>query len=898
MSMLQVNFRDTKKQETKHVKIYTAVEKQAYDKLSKQIVEKGAELEKHSSLKLAPKSLVVNINENSVVKLINATNNVTYFSMRGEKIDPDAVVKAHDLGVPILCRSGVSQKMFLEDKRYKYESQHEIEGNFIDELTIAINNKVGGEIKEETQKVRVMKDDLKTAAWILDNNVKVFIRSSRNDKLSDLNVKPSDIGMMREFKAVGDNFVDSDEGIVFTYAIYSNDFDDLVRPNDVSKAAANLISNLTEPDRIKRRRVYLVVDGKSTNNVCVKKFINIVVSELDAEVIEYTIDTSNRVTYKMVNICKMSESELEDEMNAEGMIFRGTRAQLKTELKDDLKMAMRGGDLNNNENAIKLLNYANSKVDTDETEVVTISAIKQGKDRVNIQESRLSVVPEVKIIKGSNLTAKKGAIVMFMRKSINNDIFLKTESQSSNTQLLFPETYLLYTKCETLQDTDNIIISKAKKDNVNMGGGVRRKDSGETEFDVIGIEPIYVEDRKEEMRERNLLNEIRKFTAAFKSTKERVINTGNIGCEFHGGNAYVKLIQQIIAATLAGKNLDYYVETEEMREDFTKVVDKINAKRLDVRELYTLLVANKPNSTRDFLEESDSIVVENTVVIEEEEVSADEIVEEVAEQEEHEGTLLREETLIDVDNTVTEKESDEHDEMVRMDNRTEFNKLENSKIKVEEGVKDTTIIEKTVETKTLMDIYESNTRMLLTTCEKHMESLSEVKTDEELLTWRNKGSAYVEFVQNVHKCMGILIDMKKTIDNAEINKKEIEDEQDLSGVIDSKFTRQVFSSLIEGQMNFMHKKEWDAKPILMVTGKKYADFEELSIEGLRYGITKDKKFNVFESTTLTATLNKVTNEEERIKLKKGIELEIDAVAKDFGYVTTKDDDEYIAIKRF
>ncbi|AHJ14785.1 RNA 5 protein [Orgyia pseudotsugata cypovirus 5] len=895
MSMLQVNFRDTKKQETKYVKIYTAVEKQAYDKLSKQIVEKGSELEKHSSLKLAPKSLVVNINENSVVKLVNATNNVTYFSMRGEKIDPDAVVKAHDLGVPILCRSGVSQKMFLEDKRYKYESQKEIEGNFIDELTIAINNKVGGEIKEETQKVRVMKDDLKTAAWILDNNVKVFIRSSRNDKLSDLNVKPNDIGMMREFKAVDDNFTDSDEGIVFTYAIYSNDFDDLVRPNDVSKAAANLISNLTEPDRIKRRRVYLVIDGKSTNNVCVKKFINIVVSELDAEVIEYTIDTSNRVTYKMVNVCKMSESELEDEMNAEGTIFRGTRAQLKTELKDDLKMAMRGGDLNNNENAIKLFNYANSKVDTDETEVVTISAIKQGKDKVDIQESRLSVTPEVKIIKGSNLMAKKGAIVMFMRKAISNDIFLKTESQSSNTQLLFPETYLLYTKCETLQDTDNIIISKAKKDNVKMSGGVRRKDSGETEFDVIGIEPIYVEDRKEEMRERNLLNEIRKFTAAFKSTKERVINTGNIGCEFHGGNAYVKLIQQIIAATLAGKNLDYYVETEEMKDDFTKVVDKINAKRLDVENIYVI----SGNSLLDrFLEESDSIAVEDAVVIEEEEVSANEIIEEVVENEEHEGILLKEKTLIDADNTVIEKETEDHDKMIKPDKETEFNNSENSKIKMEVGIKDVTVIDKKVETKTLMDIYESNTRMLLTTCEKHMESLSEIKTDEELTTWRNKGSAYVEFVQNVHKCMGILIDMKKTIDNAEINEKEMKDKQDSSEVIDSKFTKQVFSSLIEGQMNFMHKKEWDAKPILMVTGKKYADFEKLSIEGLRYGVTKDKKFNVFESTTLAATLNKVTNEEERIKLKKGIELEIDAVAKDFGYVTTKDDDEYIAIKRF
>ncbi|APG79097.1 Cypovirus VP5 [Hubei lepidoptera virus 3] len=831
MLTFQVTFKDVKTNDLKKINIHTAKPQKDYDKFHDKLAKKNRELTQNAKMSIMPRVVTDKVTADSIIQKNKIETEVLYISMRAPRIDPDAIVCANELGLPILSRVGVEETMFLKDKRYQYVSKEEVDVDFFDELTMAINRKIGKKSgSDEGTMIKMVKNDLKSASWIMENNVKLFVRTGLNKKLDDLCVKPSDIGNVREIRAVDERWHGEDEGVTLTYSIYSNDFNELIRTQEIDKAIRDVKEHIEDEHHgAKGRKVYIIYDGEDSNKMKVKKFINELSYEIDGQVVEYRVNEKNDVKYSLIQTCRIAESELEDETMKDNVIFEGKRTELKEIILNEIEPLYRKAPESGREDIDKMKALLNSERYVNDTDVIKVERIPLPSKKPEIAENVNKMRKDILVKIGKCDDAKDGAIIMSLERELGNNIWRGEETWQSRMQKRFPETSVFYAYSDRVGTGDGIKIDKAIKNKMSKPKSVYNKEDLE-KYEIIGIEPNYVESLEEELDRRNVDLELRKLISAYSSAKNRMILTEMIACENYNGNTFIKFIEQMIAASVADKGITMFVEDESFKTMADKVINKIRNENMEIREVYQLFITEKYINARDFLGESGDIASE----VAEDKKDSQIFEEEGNDEYEEERNLVKEdngnEELSDVRDKKEEKEE------------SNGGKVRYESVIVNEKNDDKNFV--------VIDVYEEGKKMLTDAFNRSFEELREAKTKEQIEIIKLKSETYVELFKIMNRGMGELEEIRKE----NVNKVERVEEFDKGDNTDNRVVEmkeKVVNALMLTHIDFMEKVEMDERPIIMVArSEKYSGYETKMKGTIRYGETNDRKYNVFESNTI------------------------------------------------
>nr|QJB76100.1 VP5 protein [Hubei lepidoptera virus 3] len=884
MLTFEVSFKDVKNDKIKKINIYTVQNQKEYDRFHEELTKRNNELSKNTKLSITPRVINEGVTADSIRQKNKIETEVLYISMRSPKIDPDTVVCANEIGLPIFSRKGVDESMFVKDKRYKFVSKVEIEGNFFDELTMAISRKMGTrEERQEVIKSKMIRNDLKSASWIVENNIKIFIRTGSNVKLDDLQVKATDVGNIREWRAVNDRWEDSDEGLTFTYSIFSRDFRDLIQLRDIPKAIKDIREHLSDEHHgAKGRKVFIIYDGKDRNEMPVKRFINELSYEIGGQIVEYIVDEANDVSYSLMQMCQMGESEIEDETNSDNIIFRGRREELGKIIIEELRSNYRQAKESGREDIDMITRFIQKESSQRGDEIVQVEKIPLIEKKLKIEENTNRMRADVVVEIGNCNETKTGAIVMSLERELGSGMYKGNDSWKSRMQKTFPETVSFYALSERVSTNDGMRIDKARRNNrEGMGGIMRREDNEERE--IIGIEANYIDSRGDEINQRNVELEIRKIVSAFKSAKNKIISTEMIGCHEYNGTEFIKSLEQMIAASIAEKSLVLYVENEEERKKMEKVINEIKSKRMEIREVYQLLITKKEMEARNFLEQSGDIVSE---VAEEEKTSFTEKCEDKVKIDEmgKSGEI--------VDGSVEDKNIKEEEFTMRNENEGKsISEIENET---------TTDVSKN-NNKSEVELCEVGEVMFSKMCEQHFKELANARTKEEIEMLDVKGKSYVNFLKVMNEGIKELRKMEEMKEEKKEKAKKLEREGDKEmreeGKVD--VNEMIAKELIMTHIDFMEKVELDERPILiMINDERNKIYEKKTKNDIRYGETMDKEMNVFESMTIKRMYEKIQKEEKRQSfLKDELTKLIERTVRERGYeVKTNDMGDIMLVK--
>jgi len=114
---------------------------------------------------------------------------------------------------------------------------------------------------------------------------------------------------------------------------------------------------------------------------------------------------------------------------------------------------------------------------------------------------------------------------------------------------------------------------------------------------IIAIDAV-VSFHCNQFSEEMILRDLQKAYAGFSSSAQSLpevveyIATGNWGCGAFGGNRALKFFEQLMAATAAGRGLDYYLfEAKNKEIEYQETFDALVSNHVTVGDLFQLVVA-------------------------------------------------------------------------------------------------------------------------------------------------------------------------------------------------------------------------------------------------------------------------------------------------------------------
>ena len=163
----------------------------------------------------------------------------------------------------------------------------------------------------------------------------------------------------------------------------------------------------------------------------------------------------------------------------------------------------------------------------------------------------------------------KHAFIDFANSHIGGCSLLGASAQEEILFSIFPECCLSCAFCETMSNTQAIVIRGCVRIGTYTGYGSHFKYSGpfnaisSLPSEVIAIDAVPFGDVQFE--DNMILRDINKAFCGFSLASEKMegIASGKWGCGVYGGDPYLKILQQWVAASLAEKNVSIEYNSDE-----------------------------------------------------------------------------------------------------------------------------------------------------------------------------------------------------------------------------------------------------------------------------------------------------------------------------------------------
>lgn len=201
--------------------------------------------------------------------------------------------------------------------------------------------------------------------------------------------------------------------------------------------------------------------------------------------------------------------------------------------------------------------------------------------------------------------------VDFANKNLQIHRIIPSLTQEEVLFTLHPALYVSLLLSETMGDNEAIIMLGCKKYIASSGyletfqfEGQAKNFNQNKKNDliqgIIAIDALCYDNPYMQFRKKCYDRDINKAYIGFSALDSKkiqntildanLISTGNWGCGVFGGNKHLKFIQQLIAASLAGKRLDYSTfGDEELAKDFRNIYQRIKELSLSVKDLYGII---------------------------------------------------------------------------------------------------------------------------------------------------------------------------------------------------------------------------------------------------------------------------------------------------------------------
>eukprot|EP00475_Leptophrys_vorax_P009990 TRINITY_DN1665_c0_g1_i3.p1 TRINITY_DN1665_c0_g1~~TRINITY_DN1665_c0_g1_i3.p1 ORF type:complete len:416 (-),score=115.71 TRINITY_DN1665_c0_g1_i3:864-2111(-) len=154
-----------------------------------------------------------------------------------------------------------------------------------------------------------------------------------------------------------------------------------------------------------------------------------------------------------------------------------------------------------------------------------------------------------------------------------------------------PESFIGLLFCEKLEDNEAFLFSNLRRFNKYSGYldsfAFDGKYPGMHTFDQVVIDAVYFD----HWTEYSLRRDLNKAYLAFAACERTPISTGHWGCGMFGGDKLCKFVQQVMAATLANRKLEYStfkdLRTEKTLQD---LLNQIVSKHVSLGKLFEFLM--------------------------------------------------------------------------------------------------------------------------------------------------------------------------------------------------------------------------------------------------------------------------------------------------------------------
>lgn len=243
--------------------------------------------------------------------------------------------------------------------------------------------------------------------------------------------------------------------------------------------------------------------------------------------------------------------------------------------------------------------------------VTFIRVCQKEKELLDLLDKTCEICPLI-VNSDQNYESKAFFKVDFANKNLQIHRIIPSLTQEEVLFTLHPALYVSLLISETMEDNEAIIMLGCKKyiessgylDTFNFEGQAKNYNENTDNqliHGIIAIDAICNDTPNRQFQKKFYDRDINKAFIGFSAIDSKeiasstkldadLIFTGNWGCGVFGGNKYLKFIQQLIAASLAGKKLDYLTfGDKELAKDFRKIYQRIKKLGLTVKNLYEII---------------------------------------------------------------------------------------------------------------------------------------------------------------------------------------------------------------------------------------------------------------------------------------------------------------------
>eukprot|EP00300_Choanocystis_sp_HF-7_P006462 c14723_g1_i2.p1 GENE.c14723_g1_i2~~c14723_g1_i2.p1 ORF type:complete len:524 (+),score=112.96 c14723_g1_i2:223-1794(+) len=186
------------------------------------------------------------------------------------------------------------------------------------------------------------------------------------------------------------------------------------------------------------------------------------------------------------------------------------------------------------------------------------------------------------------------AQVNFANRSIGGGVLGSGSLQEEIRFCMFPELTVAIVLCEKLQDLEALVVEGALRFNRYSGYGSKLEFVPGTcaitnAPPMIAIDAVQYSSLDLQLNPRYLTREMVKAFAGFSHSPVDTIATGNWGCGAFGGDVGIKALIQWVAASQAGKKLEYHPFSDRISQKLRDGLERLSQGNMTVGSLATAL---------------------------------------------------------------------------------------------------------------------------------------------------------------------------------------------------------------------------------------------------------------------------------------------------------------------
>lgn len=198
----------------------------------------------------------------------------------------------------------------------------------------------------------------------------------------------------------------------------------------------------------------------------------------------------------------------------------------------------------------------------------------------------------------------------FANKNLHIGSILPSATQEEILFTLHPEAFPGIILSETMTDREAIHICNLRQfvtsDGYNQTfkvKGIVPEDSQQYSVNrtLIAVDASVKLTERQQLQRRHFDRDVVKLVTGFSGMEGEKIATGNWGCGCFGGNIYIKFLQQVLAASVAGVDLVYCHSDNSaaVRRDLANIYKGLIDNGITLSEVYNTLVDHKTDSPGD-----------------------------------------------------------------------------------------------------------------------------------------------------------------------------------------------------------------------------------------------------------------------------------------------------------